>query len=126
MRKSIPMPEGTEESGRLGLPELIGMSFRPGIPWWVALQQSPPPLSRLPLILQLCFRNVQNRPGHSGLSSLQAVSKKGAVHSGSCLRTGFSGPKRHPSATADGTDTAASRRTKSHASLLTLDAPPLL
>ena len=26
--------------------QLIGMSFRPGIPWRVALQQSQPPLSR--------------------------------------------------------------------------------
>src|ERR1035438_7638538 len=48
MRKSIPMLiskkhlRGDGESPR----RLIGMSFRLGIPWQVALQQSLPPLSR--------------------------------------------------------------------------------
>ena len=32
---------------RVASPVLIGMSFQQGIPWWVALQQSPP-LLRLP------------------------------------------------------------------------------
>src|SRR2546430_15983852 len=50
MRKSIPMLDNTKHlrGGRRPPRSLIGMSFRPGIPWQVALQQSLPPLSQPP------------------------------------------------------------------------------
>src|SRR4051794_3006116 len=48
MRKSIPMSDFRKNCGEANGPlrRLIGMSFRPGIPWQVALQQSLPPLSQ--------------------------------------------------------------------------------
>src|SRR5581483_3567514 len=48
MRKSIPMPDFWKSCGEADRPprRLIGMSFRLGIPWQVALQQSLPPLSQ--------------------------------------------------------------------------------
>src|SRR5471030_626004 len=48
MRKSIPMSDLSGKMRRGGRPLriLIGMSFRSGIPWQVALQQSLPPLSQ--------------------------------------------------------------------------------
>src|ERR1700676_4071268 len=56
------------------------MSFRQGIPWRVALQQSPPPLS-----LPTSFCNPKSRSSWSFQRTVtvdqQSVSKKGAVHS---------------------------------------------
>src|SRR5882724_7474105 len=59
---------------------LIGMSFRQGIPWRVALQQSPPPL---PLPISFCHRKSRSPNSFQRMVTVdqQPVSKKGAVHS---------------------------------------------
>ena len=55
---------------------LIGMSFRWSIPWQVALQQSLPPLSPPPVILQQSRLSVE-RPSADGLCLTSLLSQKG-------------------------------------------------
>src|ERR1700724_4353212 len=67
MRKSIPMFDSWNNCGEAGRPprRLIGMSFRLGIPWQVALQQSLPPLSRPEPLCNDKRGNVEQFSAHS-------------------------------------------------------------
>ena len=58
------------------------MSCRPGIPWRVALQQSPPPLSRLFRVWQSCRSKVYNLSANGYCLTLSLSQPRGACQTG--------------------------------------------
>jgi len=81
-----PMISATGSKQLCSLPALIGCDeFQPTIPWWVALQQSLPPLRRLQTILQN-RTSPYNAFSANGDNPLNFVSQpKGAVQNAPTL-----------------------------------------
>src|SRR5882762_1710892 len=108
MRKSIPMFDFRKylRGDRRPPRTLIGMSFRLGIPWQVALQQSLPPLSRSQLF---CNNRV---------SSVEEISADGT-----CLTSSLS-QKRPQSTTAPSPTTAPETQNAAPRSRKNAPEPP--
>jgi hypothetical protein len=73
------------------LPAWAAMSFQPGIPWPVALQQSQPPLPRLETIFSRCRLRCKNFLSASGLAKRRPQvperETSGSHHSRHCRET---------------------------------------